>query len=146
MKLSIFTCITTALNFHLIAFELWLRFWIKNQLKFMLHTQYISVFRATMYVTAIEDRQYKDDKIHWWDDVYGFNMSAIGKVSGHFLVKLEPKLQTNTTYNCWHDGHKLLCKPYNSRRRQSISKQLRMVRLDGPYFFLQTSVCVYMQN
>jgi len=37
--------------------------------------------RATLYVTAIEDRQYKDDKIHWWDDVYGFNMSAIGKVA-----------------------------------------------------------------
>ena len=38
-------------------------------------------YRATLYVTAIEDRQYKDDKIHWWDDVYGFNMSAIGKVA-----------------------------------------------------------------
>jgi len=37
--------------------------------------------RATLYVTAIEDRQYKDDKIYWWDDVYGFNMSAIGKVA-----------------------------------------------------------------
>merc|ERR1712004_822168 len=37
--------------------------------------------RATVYVTAIEDRQYKDDKIHWWDDVYGFNMSAIGQVA-----------------------------------------------------------------
>jgi len=37
--------------------------------------------RATLWITAIEDRQYKDDKIHWWDDVYGFNMSAIGKVA-----------------------------------------------------------------
>jgi len=37
--------------------------------------------RATLYITAIEDRQYKDDKINWWDDVYGFNMSAIGKVA-----------------------------------------------------------------
>merc|ERR1711953_315952 len=37
--------------------------------------------RATLYVCAIEDRQYKDDKIYWWDDVYGFNMSAIGKVA-----------------------------------------------------------------
>ena len=33
--------------------------------------------RATLYVTAIEDRQYKDDKINWWDDVYGFDMSCI---------------------------------------------------------------------
>merc|ERR1711992_444245 len=32
--------------------------------------------RATLYITAIEDRQYKDDKINWWDDVYGFDMSS----------------------------------------------------------------------
>ena len=32
-------------------------------------------------MTAIEDRQYKDDKIHWWEDVYGFNMSSLGKVA-----------------------------------------------------------------
>merc|ERR1711902_172089 len=37
--------------------------------------------RATLYVTAIEDRQYKDDKINWWDDVYGFDMSSIRKVA-----------------------------------------------------------------
>merc|ERR1719481_2420516 len=37
--------------------------------------------RATLYVCGIEDRQYKDDKIHWWDDVYGFDMSAIRRVA-----------------------------------------------------------------
>merc|ERR1719291_1104745 len=37
--------------------------------------------RATLYVCGIEDRQYKDDKIHWWDDVYGFDMSSIRKVA-----------------------------------------------------------------
>jgi len=37
--------------------------------------------RATLYITAIEDRQYKDDKINWWDDVYGFDMSSIRKVA-----------------------------------------------------------------
>jgi protein arginine N-methyltransferase 1 len=37
--------------------------------------------RATLYITAIEDRQYKDDKINWWDDVYGFDMSCIRKVA-----------------------------------------------------------------
>merc|ERR1712096_59221 len=30
---------------------------------------------------GIEDRQYKDDKIAWWDDVYGFDMSCIRKVA-----------------------------------------------------------------
>jgi len=37
--------------------------------------------RATLYITAIEDRQYKDDKINWWDEVYGFNMSCIKEVA-----------------------------------------------------------------
>lgn len=37
--------------------------------------------RACLYITAIEDRQYKDDKINWWDNVYGFNMSSIRKVA-----------------------------------------------------------------
>merc|ERR1711973_635921 len=37
--------------------------------------------KATLYICAIEDRQYKDDKINWWDDVYGFDMSAIRKVA-----------------------------------------------------------------
>jgi len=37
--------------------------------------------RAKLYVCAIEDRQYKDDKINWWDNVYGFNMSSIRNVA-----------------------------------------------------------------
>merc|ERR1712184_113414 len=37
--------------------------------------------KATLYICAIEDRQYKDDKINWWDDVYGFDMSCIKKVA-----------------------------------------------------------------
>ncbi|KAK5648952.1 hypothetical protein RI129_003844 [Pyrocoelia pectoralis] len=37
--------------------------------------------RCSLFVTAIEDRQYKDEKINWWDDVYGFDMSLIRKVA-----------------------------------------------------------------
>lgn len=37
--------------------------------------------KCTLYITAIEDRQYKDEKINWWDDVYGFDMSSIRKVA-----------------------------------------------------------------
>ncbi|XP_066276058.1 protein arginine N-methyltransferase 1-like isoform X1 [Branchiostoma lanceolatum] len=34
--------------------------------------------RATLYVCAIEDGQYKDEKINWWaNDVYGFNMACM---------------------------------------------------------------------
>lgn len=33
--------------------------------------------RASLFLTAIEDKSYKDQKIHWWSNVYGFNMSTI---------------------------------------------------------------------
>ncbi|XP_033016477.1 protein arginine N-methyltransferase 8 isoform X2 [Lacerta agilis] len=37
--------------------------------------------RAALYVLAIEDRQYKDFKIHWWENVYGFDMTCIRDVA-----------------------------------------------------------------
>jgi len=37
--------------------------------------------RAALYICGIEDRQYKDEKINWWDSVYGFDMSCIRKVA-----------------------------------------------------------------
>jgi len=41
--------------------------------------------RASMWVVAIEDAQYRRDKIDFWDDVYGFDMSCIKE-----LAILEP--------------------------------------------------------
>lgn len=37
--------------------------------------------KATLYVTAIEDAKYKEDKIHFWDNVYGFKMDRIKKIA-----------------------------------------------------------------
>jgi len=37
--------------------------------------------KCALYICAIEDRQYKDDKIHWWDEVYGFDMSCLREVA-----------------------------------------------------------------
>ncbi|GKA75947.1 probable protein arginine N-methyltransferase 1.2 [Tanacetum coccineum] len=34
---------------------------------------------ATLHLTAIEDSEYKDDKIEFWKNVYGFDMSCIRK-------------------------------------------------------------------
>jgi len=39
--------------------------------------------RATLYITAIEDFEYKEDKIDWWENVYGFNMSCIKEVASN---------------------------------------------------------------
>ena len=37
--------------------------------------------RASLYITCIEDRQYKEEKIDWWDSVYGINMSCIKEIA-----------------------------------------------------------------
>lgn len=37
--------------------------------------------KATMYIAALEDGEYKDEKINFWDDVYGFNMSHIKELA-----------------------------------------------------------------
>jgi len=38
---------------------------------------YILPDKATLFFTAIEDGQYKQEKIGYWEDVYGFDMSII---------------------------------------------------------------------
>ncbi|XP_072978018.1 probable protein arginine N-methyltransferase 1 isoform X1 [Typha angustifolia] len=35
--------------------------------------------KASLYLTAIEDAEYKEDKIEFWNDVYGFDMGCIKK-------------------------------------------------------------------
>jgi len=37
--------------------------------------------KATLILTGIEDGDYKEEKIHFWDNVYGFDMSCIRKVA-----------------------------------------------------------------
>ncbi|KAG1457110.1 hypothetical protein G6F56_006684 [Rhizopus delemar] len=37
--------------------------------------------KATMYIAAIEDGDYKEEKIHFWDNVYGFDYSSIKKLA-----------------------------------------------------------------
>ncbi|XP_024960598.1 protein arginine N-methyltransferase 1.1-like [Cynara cardunculus var. scolymus] len=44
---------------------------------------------ASLYLTAIEDAEYKEDKIEFWNNVYGFDMSCIRKQS-----MMEPLVDT----------------------------------------------------
>lgn len=37
--------------------------------------------KAKLYVTAIEDAEYMNEKIHFWDNVYGFDMSCIKEIA-----------------------------------------------------------------
>ncbi|KAF8467949.1 protein arginine N-methyltransferase [Russula ochroleuca] len=36
---------------------------------------------ATMYIAAIEDQEYKEEKINFWDNVYGFDYSCIKDIA-----------------------------------------------------------------
>jgi type I protein arginine methyltransferase len=37
--------------------------------------------KASIYIAALEDAKYKKEKIHFWDDVYGFDMSCIKPIA-----------------------------------------------------------------
>ncbi|KAF4517113.1 hypothetical protein B566_EDAN008871 [Ephemera danica] len=62
--------------------------------KWLTHDGLMFPDRATLFVCAIEDRQYKDEKINWWDDVYGFDMSSIRKVVTNASMLKEVDLYT----------------------------------------------------
>ena len=37
--------------------------------------------KAALFILAIKDRKYVDDKVNWWNNVYGFDMSCIRDVA-----------------------------------------------------------------
>lgn len=49
--------------------------------------------KASLFLTAIEDRAYKNRKINFWDDVYGFKMSCIKQLamSEPLVDNVDPK-------------------------------------------------------
>lgn len=47
--------------------------------------------QASLHVVAIEDGDYRAEKIDWWKNVYGFDMSCIGKTA-----LLEPLVDCGT--------------------------------------------------
>jgi len=60
--------------------------------------------KATMYVCSIEDAKYKEDKIHFWDSVYGFDMKRIKKIAiTEPLVDTVDGRQVNSTHCKIHE-------------------------------------------
>jgi len=55
--------------------------------------------KCDLFITAIEDAQYKEEKIHWWDDVYQFDMSCIKNVA---LVEPLVDVVDPKQVNCTH--------------------------------------------
>jgi protein arginine N-methyltransferase 1 len=54
---------------------------------------------ATMSVFAIEDADYKSEKIEFWDNVYGFDMSCIRKLAmaEPLVDSVDPEQAVTTT-------------------------------------------------
>ena len=58
---------------------------------------------ANMYIGMIEDAEYKEDKINFWDNVYGFDMSCIKKIA-----ILEPLVDTVEGDSLISTSHKMI--------------------------------------
>eukprot|EP00002_Diphylleia_rotans_P028120 TRINITY_DN5671_c0_g1_i1.p1 TRINITY_DN5671_c0_g1~~TRINITY_DN5671_c0_g1_i1.p1 ORF type:complete len:339 (+),score=89.23 TRINITY_DN5671_c0_g1_i1:69-1085(+) len=59
--------------------------------------------KAQLFITGIEDADYKEEKINFWDSVYGFNMKAVKK-----LVTIEPLVDTCPAESICTDPSSLL--------------------------------------
>ena len=59
----------------------------------------VAVVVVTVMSRLSQDQQYKETKINWWDDVYGFDMSCIRQVavSEPLVDVVDPKQVSYTT-------------------------------------------------
>eukprot|EP00051_Salpingoeca_urceolata_P004518 m.65561 g.65561 ORF g.65561 m.65561 type:complete len:282 (-) comp13674_c0_seq3:112-957(-) len=56
--------------------------------------------KASIVMSSIEDAEYKDNKINWWDDVYGFDMSCIKELAlKEPLVDIVDPKQINSDFD-----------------------------------------------
>ena len=90
---------------------------------------------ATLYLSAIEDQEYKEEKIDFWDDVYGYDYSTIKQ-----LALREPLVDTVELKS-------VVCDPYPIKQidLRTVKKeeltftsafQLRAIRNDYVHAFL----------
>ncbi|PPQ82888.1 hypothetical protein CVT25_009675 [Psilocybe cyanescens] len=57
---------------------------------------------ATLYLAAIEDQEYKDEKINFWDNVYGFDYSCIKDIALREPLVDTVELKAVVTNPCLH--------------------------------------------
>ena len=76
---------------------------------------------ANMYLLGIEDAEYKDEKIHFWEDVYGFNMSPIKE-----LALKEPLVDTV-------DPHAIVTEPVRFRTLNLLTLKKEDLTFKVPY-------------
>jgi len=72
--------------------------------------------KAVMNICAIEDAEYKDDKINFWDNVFGFNMSCIKKAAIQ-----EPLVDTVESKQIMTGSYKLLTIDINTAKVSDLT-------------------------
>jgi len=77
--------------------------------------------KATLYIAAIEDGNYKDEKINFWDNVYGFDMSCIKR-----MAITEPLVDVV-------DQNALVTHPYALKRVDISKTKLEDLTFSAPF-------------
>jgi len=72
--------------------------------------------RASLSVVGIEDQDYKEEKINWWDSVWGYNMSCIRK-----LAMLEPLVDTVDHNSVVTDAQEIFVVDLNTVTKEQLS-------------------------
>lgn len=71
--------------------------------------------KASLYLCAIEDEEYRDRKINFWDNVYGFNMSCIKE-----LALVEPLVDTCNQNQVMSDHYRILDVDINTVKKEDL--------------------------
>jgi len=72
--------------------------------------------KATLNLVAIEDSEYKEDKINFWDNVYGFNMSSIKK-----MAMQEPLVDVVDPNQVMSNSYRLITIDINTIKEEDLS-------------------------
>jgi hypothetical protein len=101
--------------------------------------------KATLHICAIEDREYKEDKVNWWNNVYGFDMSCIRDVAiTEPLVDLIDPKQIVTNSSLLKDIDLLTIKEEDLAFSADFSLQVKRndyVHAFVTYFTVEFSAC-----
>jgi len=71
--------------------------------------------RATLWLTAIEDSEYRSEKINFWEDVYGFDMSCIKEIA-----LTEPLVDTCNPQQIISDSCEILNIDLNTVKKEDL--------------------------
>ncbi|CAK9293539.1 unnamed protein product [Gordionus sp. m RMFG-2023] len=78
--------------------------------------------KAFLFISALQDKQYKEQKIDWWENVYGFDMSCIRDVA-----LMEPIVDVM-------DARQLVTIPYLLKEIDLYTIKIEDLNFSAPFF------------